>query len=74
MTLNFELIIGLFLGIPLLSLIFYWIFTFRKSNSQDARNEKVWECEICLGVYSAFADKEITKCPFCGSYNKEAEK
>jgi hypothetical protein len=69
--LNFSLTIALFLGIPLLTYMFLWLFQTRKEMwSTKFRKEFIWECEICLNVYSTAEDEEISKCPFCGSYNK----
>ncbi|MDP8216312.1 MAG: hypothetical protein P9L98_03205 [Candidatus Kaelpia imicola] len=71
MSLKLEWIIFLFLFLPLSAIILLWLFSCqeRKGESQ-LRRDKIWECEICYGVYRADGRDEISKCPLCGSYNK----
>jgi hypothetical protein len=68
---RFNLTLSLFLGIPITVIILLWLF--KKEPVLSLSEDEVWECEICLGVYSAPRGEEITKCPFCGSYNKKQE-
>lgn len=40
--------------------------------------EEIWQCPICVYLYSEKPDLDLTVCPRCGSYNQkcppEAEK
>ena len=73
MALDLNLIMGLFLGIPLGGVITYWLFSPGGREKYITKEEKIWECEFCASVYSTDAEEDISKCPFCGSYNKGRE-
>ena len=71
MTLGLNLIMGLFLGIPLGVVITYWLFSSRGYETYRKKEGKIWECEFCASVYLTDAEDNISKCPFCGNYNKK---
>jgi len=71
MPVRFDLTLTLFLGIPITAIIVLWLL--RKESVLSLPGEEIWECEICLGVYIAPEGEKVTKCPFCGSYNKKQE-
>jgi len=73
MALDLSLIMGLFLGVPLGGVIVYWLFSSRGGEKHIKKEGKIWECEFCAGVYSTDGEEDISKCPFCGSYNKIRE-
>jgi hypothetical protein len=70
-TLKLEWILFFFLLLPLSVIIVLWISS-GKARTEDRRadKERVLECEICRGVYRVDNREEISKCPLCGSYNK----
>jgi len=73
MTLGLNLIMGLFLGIPLGGMITYWLFSPGGCEKYITKEGEIWECEFCASVYSTDVEEDISKCPFCGSYNKNRE-
>ncbi|MDP8252834.1 MAG: hypothetical protein P9X27_00320 [Candidatus Kaelpia aquatica] len=71
MSLQLEWIIFSFLFLPLAVIILLWLLSYREKKSRSQfRKDNILECEICYGVYKADSKDEISKCPFCGSYNK----
>ena len=72
MNLQLEWIIFLIIFLPLSIVLILWLSSHRdKKDDIQLKREKVWECEICYGVYTTDSKEEISKCPFCGSYNKK---
>ena len=68
---RFDLTLTLFLGIPITVIILFWLL--EKEQVLSESQTEIWECEICLGVYTTPPGEAISKCPFCGSYNKKQE-
>lgn len=68
---RFDLTLTLFLGIPITAIILFWLL--KKEQVLSVSQREIWECEICLGVYTTSQGETISKCPFCGSYNKKQE-
>ncbi|MDP8233524.1 MAG: hypothetical protein P9M06_01805 [Candidatus Saelkia tenebricola] len=67
---SFNLVMGLFLGIPVGGMIVFWFFFSQRYNKYIKEDSKVWECEFCLNVYTMNGNEDISKCPFCDNYNK----
>ncbi len=71
MSLKLEWIIFLFLFLPLSVILSLWFFSYRdKKSINQLSKDKIWECEMCYGVYKTDGKDDISNCPFCGSYNK----
>jgi len=66
---RFDLTLALFLGIPITAIILFWLL--KKEQVLSMLQREIWECEICLRVYVTPKGETISKCPFCGSYNKK---
>lgn len=61
----------LYLLFSVIGIFILWIFFEERLKFIYFREEEVyvWQCDICTYTYVDSLNKEISKCPRCGSYN-----